>query len=184
MLERENLPRCFGKDWDPKVQACAGGLDPTWADPVTGSHVRPRCDLFTSCGARVQATRQQQLIPQSQLVRTPTAPATSQVNQATQLSQLMKQVAELQQVVQRQNAQLQAARQGLPIDTLPPAQPVQTIAVEYRMPGYLTVPEPRGKNSSVWTLLGREVARSMLKSAGHTLASFWDTTPLGKKEEE
>jgi hypothetical protein len=193
MIERESPPKCFGKNdddgkplWDPKVPACAGGLDPLWADPDTGSHVRQRCDFFNPCGARAQAARQHQLIPQNQLIRQATpmqqVPA---ANQATQLGQLMRQVSELQQVVQNQNAQLQAARQGLPMmGALQPVQPLQMMAVEYRMPSYLTVPEPRTRSSSVWTLLGREVARSMLKSAGHTMANFWDTTPFGPEEEK
>lgn len=189
---REGPPKCFGKAWDDKVPACAGGLDPTYRDPDTGSHVRERCVFFTTCGARVQASRQQ-LIPQSQLVRPPqqqqmayqppTQPqqtAFPALSQAAQMAQLVRQMEEMQKLIQYQQAQLQG--RGI-TNPLQPSQQLPMMSVEYRMPGYLTVPEPRTKSSSVWSLLSREIARSMFKSAGHTLASFWDTTPIGKEDD-
>jgi len=183
--QREELPKCFGKAWDDRAAACAGGLDPTYKDPETGSHIRERCIFFTTCGARVQAGRMQQLIPQNQLVRPPALPPVQTLaapNQAAQLAQLMKQLEAMQQIIHQQNLQL-ANRHGMSTNPLQPMLPTQMMAVEYRMPGYLSVPEPRTKTASVWTVLSREIARSMFKSAGHTLANFWDTTPLGKAEE-
>lgn len=187
MIERQNdLPRCFGKDWDDKVPACAGGLDPTYKDPETGSRVRERCMFFSPCGAQVAAKRTS-LIPQSQLVRQPLQvaqqPAAAQPNQSVQLAQAMKKIEELQQLVYQQAAHMQ----GKNVPFIPylqqPPQP-QMMAVEYKMPGYLTVPEPRTSSASVWTLLGREITRSMFKSAGHTLANFWDVTPIGKPDSD
>lgn len=193
MIERQNesLPRCFGTKWDDKSPECTGGLDPTFTDPDTGSHIRERCSFFNPCGARVQAAKMQQLIPVSQVVRPPQTqqppapPAGMMQSQFDKIQQLTSQVQQLQQVVQQQNAQM--ARQGTASAFIHPMQaavhPIQMLPVEYKMPGYLTVPEPRGKNSTVWAMLGRSVARSALKSVGHTLAAFWDTTPLGDDDE-
>jgi hypothetical protein len=198
MIEtKEDVPRCFGKGWDDKAAACSGGLDPTHKDPETGSHVRERCFFFSACGARTQAAKmQQQIIPSQQLVRPPTPPLLPQYasqpaqqtalqapnqapNQAAQLQQLMNQIAQMQQTIQQQQMQLQATRQGYSTQMMP-FQPVQSagmMSVDYKMPGYLTVPEPKG--GSVWNMLGRSVVRSAFKSVGHTLANFWDITPLG-----
>jgi len=97
--------------------------------------------------------------------------------QSMQIQQLMNQVAQLQQVVQQQNAQLQRQHNGYPT-----SQFNGLMTVDYRMPSYLSVPEPKG--DSVWSMLGRAVMRSAFKSVGHTLANFWDTTPLGREEEK
>lgn len=63
-------PSCFGKEWDNREPACAGGADPNFRDEE-GKHVRIRCGWFTTCGSVTQSSR---LIAPQTLVR-PQAPA-------------------------------------------------------------------------------------------------------------
>lgn len=178
----ETLPKCYGLSWDDTQPKCAGGRDATYTDDH-GSHIRERCDFFGSCGARVQASRQ--LIQPQQLVRTP-APAipppfvpSPSLAQTQQIQVLMQQMEQMRQTIQQQNTQLHSQQPRYTSGYTP--QPVQSqmMATEFSMPRYLTVPEPRGV-TSIWSLLGREIVRSIMKSAGHTMANFWDTTPIGR----
>jgi hypothetical protein len=60
----------------------------------------------------------------------------------------------------------------------------QMMPVNYEMPQYLTKREYRRPDESVFKVLGREVFRSVLKSAGHTFANFWDSTPIFEKPQD
>lgn len=46
--------------------------------------------------------------------------------------------------------------------------------------GYLAVPEPRLADDTVWSILGRELARTVLKASGQTVAHVMDTCTLRK----
>ncbi len=66
----DDVPECFGSNlYDPRSSECSGGADITYTDKKTGSHVRPKCDFFMSCGAKVQALRsaaQRAMVPAAQ----------------------------------------------------------------------------------------------------------------------
>jgi hypothetical protein len=57
------------------------------------------------------------------------------------------------------------------------------VPMQYQQPGsqipsYLTIPEPViAEEPWLWRLL-REIFRSMMKSSGHSVASFFDHTPV------
>lgn len=58
-----STPICYGKQWDPKDKECAGGLDPAYKDE-NGSHLRSKCDFYSSCGVRFQSSKINQ-VPQA-----------------------------------------------------------------------------------------------------------------------
>jgi hypothetical protein len=158
-------PPCFGREWDPNEPACAGGLDPVARDPRTGSHKLDHCPFFTSCGARTQALRE------------PQPPAVSAFYQ-----QLGRAAAAAPLAIAP--APAAAPRpQGLPLSA-PSAivHPASTYQLNYVVPGYLSVPEPRADGESIWRLLGRLVLRAVLKALGQELAHFADTHPLKKED--
>lgn len=179
-FQKSEVPSCFGKHWDAKVVMCTGGLDPTFRDPMTGSHVRERCMHFSSCGAKVQATKIQSLIPANQLVRPTTVQPVAAVPQAAnlQIQQLMQQNAQLQALLQQQQTNSRFTPTSFVSQAMANLPASQLMPVNYQMPGYLTVPEPRGE--SLLHTFGRSLVRSLLKSAGHTFAAFWDDTPIGR----
>ena len=193
------VPECFGKSWDGKDPLCAGGLNPAFTDEK-GGHLQPRCAHFETCGTRVQAKRletAQPLVPASNLTRSfgsyprspgepqpaPPAPASPQ---PFQMQQIMQQIAQLQAQAQRPQVQYTtpSAPAWAPAQHAP-AAPVhgyqQMMPVNFQMPGYLTVREETTGGSILWMLL-REILRSIAKSIGHTLAHFFDVTPLKRKE--
>lgn len=47
-----------------------------------------------------------------------------------------------------------------------------------QMPGYLTVPEPVAVGQHWMTRLFYNIARSMAKASGHTVANFFDHTTI------
>jgi hypothetical protein len=56
--------------------------------------------------------------------------------------------------------------------------------VNYGMPSYLTVLEPkRMKKNKKWKSLSCEVGRSIGKSIGHSIAFFFDSVPWESEEE-
>lgn len=201
-LGSESEPQCFGKHWDENAVECAGGRDPTYTDAQTGMHIRDRCGFFHSCGVRVQAQKQEQrLLPAAQLIRpqfqnTPfqNQPTPQPINQQIQLpvnqpgaisqfalQQQINQLTQANQLLQQQltqTRQIQSHGQSYLGQAVQSIQPLPMMAMEMSVPRYLTVPEPRREHSSIWALLGKEVARSLMKSAGHTMANFWDRTPF------
>jgi hypothetical protein len=157
-------PSCFGTAaWSPSAVECTGGPDPNYTNPRTGSHIRGRCSFYSNCGAKVQATK---LIPPAQLIHHPTF-----------------------STVPRFSPQPQ---QPIAIAPVTHPQPAQTAPYGYQpmipmyspMPSYLTVPESRDTNESIWIILLKELLRAGLKSLGHALAHFFDTTPFKKRPPE
>lgn len=237
-----DLPSCFGKQWESNDPQCAGGRDPAYTDPVTGSHIRERCAYYSACGTRVQVARSTsstsstpqptQLVPAQNLTRPvwgvqqrqqppPATPATTPTaNTSPVPAQVLAQYpwmqAFMQQMMQQPPAQpqlppiqnwdgamqhfvqalahhLHGAPQGygpIPMQGRP-AQPTAFVPpnavygqapmmpVNFMMPGYLSVPEVRRPGDSLLGLLGREVARSLFKAGGHTVANFFDFTTWG-----
>lgn len=164
-------PECFGSHlWDPRSSECSGGADITYTHPGTGSHVRPKCDFFAACGAKVQALRstaQRAMVPVTPTFPTPFRPAASGAiarMQTPPMSQQMQQVQPQQMMV--------------PMQMQGPYYPATTYQFNHGIPGYLSVPEPRLPGESVWTVLLREVLRGLLKSAGHSVSYFVDQHPL------
>lgn len=188
VTKREELPTCFGREWDKNVSECAGGPDPAFTNPKTGLHVREQCNFFQACGARTQAQRaaaqqQQRLIPTSSLFShtqppTPTAPPTT-------FSDYLR-----QQQASYVEAQRLAAT-GRPI-TVPQQQqqviygaaqhPAPMYQLNYMMPGYLSVPEERQPGEGLWGVLLREVFRSIFKALGHSVSHFFDSRPIRDKK--
>lgn len=69
---------CYGVSWEERNPECAGGVDPLYTNPQTGSHVRQRCGLYEQCGRtfkaaeaqkRLQNVAQQQVVPITNLAR-------------------------------------------------------------------------------------------------------------------
>lgn len=183
-------PDCFGKHWDGTNTECAGGNDPAYRHPDTGSHTRERCVFFESCGARVQAAKNnmvQNVVPAPQLTRFQPRPTNNPQPLGGQPTQIQPQAMvptapqyNAQQINQQIVQQVLAAiRQGTP-QAAPNAQLgyQQMMPVNFHVPQYLSVREERGPEDSLIGLLGRELVRSMGKSVGHTLANFFDMTPL------
>ncbi len=182
-----NLPQCYGKEWEANAPECAGGLDPAFTDPKNGSHIRQKCPFYDSCGARtrIAANGQTTVVPiqQQQQVFRPTAPLLPPPS----LFQPKPTSPGLQSVAQAVQAASMASHQ-----VRPPIMPVvptvhhsvvgqtypQYMALDFRMPSYLTVPEPVMPGDTVWSVLGRELIRAGLKAFGHALASFVDRTIL------
>ena len=166
------------------------------------SHVREPCGYFNECGSRIQASRmqeaqQQQIIPTTSLTRAwaqrpaPQQVAVPQPMGGTQqgiqqftMQNLQQQFEKMQRdYMQQQMSSMQ--RGQMPPNMMMPMQmqgPMpgyqQMMPVNFEIPQYLTVREKRRENEGVFRMLGREVARSMLKSAGHTFANFFDSTPF------
>lgn len=176
-------PDCYG-NWDPVDVACHGGRDPTYQNPETGSHVRPRCPYFMPCKAH---TDQQRLISASSLLRNQAVqPPTEEkkypfYNPPPQYApQRPPQPAPM---VQQQPPYMQPQR---PPQQAPPQQyyqqppqmqmsPIQMMPVNYAMPGYLSQQE----EGTFLGAIGRTLLRASIKGAAHALAHFVDQVPLG-----
>ncbi len=193
-------PVCFGKSWEAKAVQCQGGLDPSYVNQITGSSRRDRCDWYTLCASRTSAFKLQnpQIIPLQQLVRRPAAPVPAQpAPQAHAFMQPAQQVARtlaggvlqgMQQVLPAQPQPQQQPYYGNPAPMMVhPAAAASPWAVpaNYPMPGaqipsYLTVPEPvvEGQHWAVRLLFN--VARSVFKATGHTLANYADHMTFGQ----
>ncbi len=198
----EGPPPCFGKSWEKDAIECIGGLDPTWKDEATGSHVREPCMYFNTCGSRVQAAKMEEaskLVPATSLARSwaprPTqvqnpqpVGGTSQGIQQFTMQNLQQQFEKMQKDWIAQQQQMMA--RGMPPQMMQqmmmPQQQMgmpqmgyqQMMPVNFEIPQYLTRREYRRPDEGLWRVLGREVGRSMLKSAGHTFANFFDSTPF------
>lgn len=199
-LNPDPPPDCFGKSWNPKDVLCAGGADITYRDDRTGSHVRPQCDYYSSCGARVAHTQMEQsrLMPAQNLVRSPTPqPATPQASappswmSPTQMQQWMNEQAKTlaTQMFQQMQQYPQTGRNAAAAPYGSPPYPqgggyfdprFQPMPVNYQMPAYLTVPEERFAGDSLFVVLFRTIFRSVLKAGGHSFSHFWDTMPMGR----
>lgn len=175
------LPACFGKDWDKNAPECSGGPDPSYVHPQTGQHVREKCDFFSMCGARTQASRvaySQAVIPPQNLIRPPVVtppPVTVPQNFGQFMTQQQAQFAEAQRL-----AAMSASRPVVPVVQTPVTMvhPASTYQLNYQMPAYLSVPEERQPGESIWSVLGREILRSMFKATGHAVAHHFDARKL------
>lgn len=196
----DSPPSCFGVHWDPTETDCAGGRDPAHFDG-TGSHIKGKCDFFSACGARTQAAKQAaKLVPTANLTKTYSVQQNQQPQyswmphsrpQTPQTAVVPVQQPSAQNWQQAMNGYFREMQQGQPTKWQPPGNvwpppqqppPVayqQMMPVNYQMPSYLSVPEPRDEDSSIWSVLAKEIARSALKSTGHTIANFFDWTPWG-----
>jgi hypothetical protein len=175
----QNVPNCFGKEWDRNAPECKGGLDPTYSDPRTGGHVRERCSFFQECGARTLSTsREVQLLPASSLARPSQVPVT-QAAPAGTFSGWLQQIE-----AQRQTA-LAQVRPAIPTYQ-PPVQQMQPYPggavypathyqINHMVPEFLTAPEERAPGEGLWPVLGREILRAVFKSLGLAIARFFDT---------
>jgi hypothetical protein len=198
-MSNDGPKSCYGLSWSNNDPRCAGGLDPTFVDD-DGSHQRPRCDYFSSCGARRMArdTEQQRLVQiRNQQVQQPqVVPIQAQTQPQQQIMMhpsippaLQQHYMQLMSMTKTQTIQQQQAMQPLPSPQIMPYGyggvshlPVPSyMPVNYYMPPYLSVPEPY--NGSYTAMIGRTVLRSMLKSVGHSVASVLDTVPFGSVQQ-
>lgn len=207
----EVKPKCFGvidnpaegiAGWNPNDKECAGGLDPTFCDKITGSNIRSRCAELQNCGAVVQSKKlaaarglieprtllkqPQPVLPQNQqfqqrpmfgqAMTPPVNPALQQM-QHQLLQQQQQKLAEQQQAQwQQQLAQIQRAGIGQPQVGMNMGYQ-QMMPVNYQMPSYLSIAEPV-EPGGFWGMFGRTIFRSMGKSIGHSVAHMFDTIPF------
>lgn len=193
LTPKNTPPQCFGKSWEQNAAECAGGPDPAYKDE-NGGHVRETCAFFNACGTRTQAMKMEEasrnLVPATSLVRQwagrPTQVTNPQPTGGTQqaIQQFTQQQYDAMQK-QLQAQQMAAWQRGqVPQQMMPQMvgmpQPgfQQMMPVNFEIPQYLTQREFRRPDEGLFRVLGREVARSMMKSAGHTFANFFDSTPF------
>ena len=198
---RQELPACFGKDWEATSAECVGGLDPAYTHPKTGLHLREQCNFYQACGTRLQAVRNAQVIPVSNLLQQQSQAAAQQAAVAAHAPKNFGDYLRSQHAAhveaQRQAAmvaprpaapivpqqwQPQVPQQWQPQQVPQQWQPMQHAApgyqLNYMMPGYLSTPEERQPGESMWAVLFREIFRSVFKAAGHSGAHFFDTRPM------
>jgi hypothetical protein len=183
----EEVPSCFGREWNKNEPECAGGPDQGFTHPKSGLHVREPCNFFQSCGVRTQALRQAQsaVVPPQQLLRPPQqTPQTfadfMRLKNAEyaeqQRVQAMGGVRPPTPVVQpQQQVQQQVHVMGAP------HHPAPVYQLNYMMPGYLSMPEERLPGEGLFPVLLREVIRSMLKALGHSVSHFFDARSFKEK---
>lgn len=179
-----NSPPCFGdpKLWSPSAVECVGGLDLGYTNPLTHSHKRDKCSWYGQCATAASNARigaqTTSIGMQPVTVAPPPSPAQSHPmiqtygrgpgyypTQGYPVQPLIPQVAP-QQMVPPWMAQFGP----------------QLVPMAFQQPGtqigaYLTVPEPVSPGEGWFFRLVREIFRSMLKSSGHTAASFFDHNP-------
>lgn len=169
---QDKLPVCFGQTFDRNAPECMGGHDPAYTDD-DGRHVRPPCDVASSCSIRAQASRQTtptQVIPPANLVRPPTA-----FTQPSSPAQMYR------PHFQQGYPQHVATVAPVAAPHYPPGAP-QMMPMNSYMPQYLTAREPVN-GQGLPKRLGLEMLRSIGKSLGHTIAHFCDVEIFGKRNE-
>ena len=193
VTSQQGVPNCFAKMWDQNDPECAGGADADFTHPRTGLHVREQCTFFQACGTRTQALRTQNFVPLSQVVRPSPNPAVAVAGPPQTFADFLKQ----QQAAHVETQRLQAmTSQRPPTQTVMQQQlqnaafisphaaqhPAPMYQLNYMMPGYLSVPELRMPGESVWSVLLREIFRSMFKAFGHAVSHFFDVRHLKEHE--
>ncbi len=199
----DDVPPCYGRDWSKDDAECAGGLDPSYTHPKTGSHSRDRCDFYVSCGARTTANRQQppqpNLIPPQSLFRPPlvTPPANNQPQPTQPPPNVHTGSQTFHQWLQTQYKPGPQVKPGTPLTTMPPqtapapqpmmypggaAQPATTWQLNYALPPFLSTPEFQRPGETIWTVLGREALRAALKGLAHAVAYFFDTRAIRRPD--
>lgn len=181
-------PRCFGEEFSASEPECAGGPDPAYIHPSSGAAIRDKCGWFSACApvsASNKAVARQQLIPPQNLVRPvqiqgPPRPAQSHAMIGAR-PQFVQQQQQPQQMAVQQQMMMQPHQQYMVAPVIaqygPQLVPMMTQQPGAQMSHYLTVPEPVNLNEHPLKRLMREIGRSMLKSAGHTGAAFFDHNP-------
>ena len=170
-MAQSETPSCFGKDWDKRAPECTGGADPNYVHPLNGSHTRDTCNFFQACGARKLAS-QAVLLPSASLIRPPVItppPVTAPQTFADSLRQVN---ATREAALANLRQQQQQPFGPYPVQVTHPAQ---TYQLSYVSPAFLSVPEERHPGETLFSVLCREIFRSMLKALGHALANFFDT---------
>jgi hypothetical protein len=151
-------PSCYGKMWSGTEKECVGGLDATYTD-ANGRHIRPPCDYQESCSIRTQAGRN--VVPASSLTRP----------QPTNSTPSWQQNRPWQHPQSNWSSQQNNTHHN-----------PNVFQGNYGIPQYLSVREPvhqpRGRRFVV------ELLRSMGKSAGHTIANFFDLEVFSTKKSE
>ena len=190
-------PPCFGKSWERDSPECVGGPDSAY-DDGKGGHIRESCGFYSACGSRTQAVKmeeaQKNLIPATSLAKawqgrstTPNPQPLGGTSFGIQQFTAQQQLEAAQKQMQQMQAQMAAWQRGQfqpqsPMMQMAPVMPhhgyQQMMPVNFEIPQYLTKREYRKPDEGIFRVLGREVARSMMKSAGHTFANFFDSTPF------
>lgn len=190
----EQLPICFGKEWNPQAVECKGGLDPMYTNPRDQSHRRDKCRFYERCAPRTCANQISQS-PTTSLV-----PAQNLVpRNGPQVASPVVQPQARQQPVYYPQAYAPPppppaptagfAQMGHPSMQMAPAHIAQfgpqMLATNFQQPGtqipaYLTVPEPVDLSVPWYMRLGREILRAMAKGAFHTGANWVDHNPFGQ----
>jgi len=169
----EKLPKCFGDGalYDPKCKECAGGYDPSCTD--NPGHIREKCGVFEACGAQCRA--------KTAAAKLASYPSVQQQSPVFSGSSVSRQIP-VQMSPQYQRSSF-VSYQNPQVHT-PIASSAQMMPVNYGMPSYLTVLEPkRMKKNKKWKSLSCEVGRSIGKSIGHSIAFFFDSVPWESEEE-
>ena len=191
---REDKPVCLGRvhdpatnvdGWNPADVECTGGVDPVRINEKNGTHVFDKCVYYQTCGAMVQAKKQEQqrkaiapqhFVVQQQPQQVPQYAAMTAPNPALQQQQLLQYQAQQQQqaaVLQMQQMQ----RMMTPQPQMMPMGYQQMMPVNYQMPSYLSAPEPV-QPGGFWRMFGATVFRSMGKSVGHSVSYMFDAVPF------
>jgi hypothetical protein len=170
---------CFGVSWDATAVECAGGVDYT-----KGTTPHRRCGYFDVCGQeRAADLAARRIIPASSLTRPPAAvmagPTLAPVRVAPNSPAPMQQYQNLNALAQRAASTMMVPQQQptpQPMQHVPPMQAthIQYVAQDFRMPQYLTEPEPHQEGESIVVPLLLELGRGALKGLFHTGASFVD----------
>lgn len=164
--DEDEIPSCFGKKFDATAIDCVGGEDPAYT-AKTGERKRPKCTMVSACAVRTQAMSRgagNNVVPVQNVVRPSTT--FTPPSMAAQPYRPSYMPPQPQQYHQQQYQQV-----GLQ----------QAVPVNYGMPQYLTNREP-AQGRGMMARLGIEVLRSLGKSAGHTLAHFFDVEAFGRKD--
>ena len=168
------VQRGEGIQWDPSDTTCAGSKDSSGRPmrTISGDEIDPPCSFFSACG---EDLRRNNLISADALTRrTIPQPISRQVPVTT-----LPQRGAQQQVQGYQTRTVAPAPQVRYVDQ--PTQQqwanFQPMAVNYKMPAYLTELEP-DRLDNKWPSLFSEAARSIGKALGHSIAHFFDSVPL------
>ena len=198
-------PTCYGQEWTVSSTECTGGYDAAHVNPLNGSHIRPRCEMFDDCG-RVQRERAQgmhlpQYAPQPQPSGQPygyqqrygaaptgyAMPASVRQAQPAVQPHYQPMPSRYQPVPQYPAAQPQYPAQpqpGYPMPLQPFAvqAPMAVPSVElmprnwFAVPQVLAVHEPREERPGASFLV--EVMRGMGMITGLVTADFFSNIPL------
>lgn len=176
-------PHCF-YDWESDDAQCQGGTS-THINPRTNTTQWDRCTWEAQCRQATWRLRPERippsLIPTTSLVRTPAPPQPAARAAAAPVYQ--QQAAPLAVAPPQAQAVAHPAAQVVMMHQ----QPVNynaSMPVNYQMPGYLSAPQDVATDG-FGAALGKTLLRAAVKGIGHSLAHFFDQTPIptGKRRE-